>query len=387
MPAPAPNVYAPPTGELPRAVYLHVPFCRHRCGYCDFTLVARQDDLIPQWLTALENELQRLDRRYEVDTIFVGGGTPTHLNETQLTDFFQLVRSHFELSENGEFSIEANPDGLTEAKLTLLERCGVNRISLGIQSFDDDVLRILERTHCADEARDVTQLCADFIPEVSLDLIFGVPGQTLDQWQRTLQTALSLPVNHVSTYGLTFEKGTAFEQRRRAGDLVPVIDDLERDMYSLAIDLIPEAGRSHYETSNFARPGHECRHNMVYWDASEYFGFGPGAARYVNGVRSTNARNVSRWIRDWLEDRDSLQDHEVLGSEARAREAIYLAMRLVHGLNVPAFESRFGISLMELVGSAVTQNINDGMLEIVDDCLRLTREGRFVADSVMIDLV
>ena len=387
MPAPAPNVYAPPEGEPPRAVYLHVPFCQHRCGYCDFTLVARQDDLIPQWLTALGNELQRLDRPYEVDTIFVGGGTPTHLNETQLEEFFQLIRSHFNLSENGEFSIEANPDGLTDSKLTLLQQCGINRISLGVQSFDDDVLQVLERTHRADEAQEVIHQCSEFIPDVSLDLIFGVPDQQLEQWQTTLETALSLPISHVSTYGLTFEKGTAFEQRRRAGDLLPVMDDVERSMYALAIDVIPESGRAHYETSNFAMPGHECRHNMVYWDASEYFGFGPGAARYVNGVRSTNARNVTRWIRDWLENRDSLQDHEVLSADARAREAIYLAMRLVRGLNVPEFETRFNVSLTELVGNEVTHHIEGGMLEVVDGWLRLTREGRFVADSVMIDLV
>lgn len=384
---PAPDVYAPPEGPPPRAVYLHVPFCQHRCGYCDFTLVAQQDELIPKWLSALANELGRMDRVYQVDTIFIGGGTPTHLTVPQLREFFYLVRSRFQLADQGEFSIEANPDGLTDEKLALLAGEGVNRISLGVQAFDNDVLATLERTHQSQQAQEVISRCVEYLDDVSLDLIFGVPGQTIQQWQATLQTAVQLPVSHISTYGLTFEKGTAFEQRRRQGNIVPVVDELEREMYALSQQLIPESGRAHYETSNFARPGHECRHNMVYWDSAEYFGFGPGAARYVNGVRSTNARNVRRWITDWLEHRVSLQDHEKLDREARAREAIYLALRLIRGLDVSAFESRFAMSLKDLVGDAVHRHVATGMLELENGWLRLTQEGRFVADSVMVDLV
>ncbi len=384
-----PNVYAPPMNgrAAPNAVYIHVPFCLHRCGYCDFTLVARQDELIPSYLTALTNELAMLDRVYDVDTIFIGGGTPTHLTAAQLEQLLSLVKEHFQLADDGEFSIEANPDGLDDDRLDTLADAGVNRLSLGVQSFNDDVLRTLERQHSGHEAVAVVYRARERFANLSLDLIFGVPAQSLQQWQDTLKTAMDLPVTHLSTYGLTFEKGTDFFSRLQKGSLAATPDEIERDMYGFAIDALAESGYQHYEISNFARAERRCRHNQVYWAADEYFAFGPGAARYVNGARSTNARNVTRWIKSWLTNQPALQDHECLNSEQKAREAIYLGLRLVDGVDVSVFEKRFGVSVSNLASDNLGDHVAAGNLEVAHGRLRLTRQGRFIADTVIADFL
>lgn len=376
------------------ALYVHVPFCLHRCGYCDFTLVADRDDLIPAYLTALRNEIDadshRLDRRRttsQANSIFVGGGTPSHLSNQQLQQFGVLIQHAWPPAANCEFTMEANPDGLNRDKMQAIRDIGVNRLSLGVQSFDDHVLKTLERQHDAGMARSVVENAAAIFDSVSVDLIFGVPGQTRETWQQTLQTAIDLPVQHVSTYGLTFEKGTSFFRRQREGDLQAVADELERSMYADAIDILEQAGFRHYEISNFAIPGRECRHNFAYWTGRPYLAYGPGAARYVNGIRSTNARSVKRWIESWLNHQPALQESEQLNNKQRAREAIFLGLRLVDGFDMKEFARRFRTTVNDLAGESLQHHLSGGSLQIIDDHLRLTREGRFIADSVVTDFL
>lgn len=373
--------------NAPRAAYVHVPFCFHRCGYCDFTLVAERDDLIPQWFKALKNEFSRLPQRYTVDTIFIGGGTPTHLDIAQLTQLIELIKEHFTLSADGEFSIEANPDGLDNERLDTLKNLGVTRLSLGVQSFDAAILQALERHHTPAEAIETIHRAAERFQNLSCDLIFGVPGLSAETWLESLESAALLPLQHVSTYGLTFEKGTDFYQRLQKGNLQSVPDELERDMYSMAMHHLATQGFQHYEISNFARPGFECRHNKVYWMADEYFAFGPGAARYVSGIRSTNSRNVVRWINNWSRDEISLQESEQLTTDEKIREAVFLGLRLINGIHLTTFQRRFGVDLMQLEASTLEKHLSDGLLEVSDDHLRLTDEGRFVADTVISDFL
>lgn len=382
---------------LPRAVYVHVPFCVYRCGYCDFTLVANRDSLIPDYLRALQHELQAARDEYlpggspaqrlPVDTIFIGGGTPTHLSPAQLQRLLQLVDGLFCLSPGGEYSVEANPDGLTDDKLNVLQAAGVNRVSLGVQSFDAACLTTLERRHSAEEAVAAAERCHRQFPNVSLDLIFAVPGQSAEVWQSTLRTAGSLPVQHISTYGLTYEHGTAFSRREQRGQLRRTPDETEREMYLQAIDQLSAAGFEHYEVSNFARPGFRCRHNQTYWHADEYFAFGPGAARYVQGVRTTSCRSVGRWISAWLQHRPCVQEQEQLSPVDRAREAVMLALRLRDGLQLSRFQQRFGWSVEELAGEALRRYLQQGLLEVAGDRLRLTRDGLLLADSVVVDFL
>jgi oxygen-independent coproporphyrinogen-3 oxidase len=371
----------------PRSAYIHVPFCVHRCGYCDFTLVAGRDDLIDAYLEALAIELDRLERPREVDTLFFGGGTPTHLPASQLARLLALTRRWFPPAPGAEICVEANPAGLDDAKVAVLADAGVNRVSLGVQSFDTQMLELLERDHRGADVSAVIARLRPAIPNIGLDLIFGVPGQTVELWQQTLATALALEPTHVSTYGLTFEKGTAFQSRLDKGLLNKCDEELERTMYAVAMDELPRAGLEQYELSNFARPGFRCRHNEVYWAGRPFFGFGPGAARYAGGRRELNHRSVTTWINRVLAGHSPIADAEELSPEGRARELVMLNLRRCSGLSLAEFHEQTGFDFRELAGDTLPRHLRQGLLEEQDGHVRLTREGRFLADTVFSEYV
>ncbi|HEV8003369.1 MAG TPA: radical SAM family heme chaperone HemW [Planctomycetaceae bacterium] len=366
----------------PRSAYIHVPFCVHRCGYCDFTLVARRDDLIDAYLEALAIDLARLERPREVDTLFFGGGTPTHLPAPQLARLMSLARRWFPPAPGAEICVEANPAGLDDDKVAVLADAGVNRVSLGVQSFDTKVLELLERDHRGSDIPAVVERVRRSIPNLGLDLIFGVPGQTLELWGSTLRAALELQPTHLSTYGLTFEKGTAFQSRLNKGLLHRCDEESEREMYALTMDELPRAGFEQYELSNFARPGFRCRHNEVYWAGRPFFGFGPGAARYARGRRELNHRSVTTWINRVLAGHSPIADSEELSPEERARELVMLNLRRCDGLALAEFREQTGFDFPELAGEALPRHLRQGLLEECDGRVRLTREGRFLADTV-----
>ncbi|MGQ0634110.1 MAG: radical SAM family heme chaperone HemW [Planctomycetaceae bacterium] len=371
----------------PRAGYIHVPFCAHRCGYCDFTLVARKDHLIDDYLRALAIELQSLESPPLVETLFLGGGTPTHLSAPQLERLLLLVRAWFQLAPAGEFSVEANPAGLDDEKLDVLAAAGVNRVSLGAQSFDAKILRILERDHDERTIVDVWGRLGRRFDNLSLDLIFGVPGQSLELWRATLAQAIALEPQHISTYGLTFEKGTTFWSRREKGALASLPDVLEREMYAAAMDDLSAAGFDQYELSNFARAGFACRHNATYWAGLGYYGFGPGAARYVAGRRETNHRSVTTWLTRVLSGRSPVGDSEELEAEPRAREALALGLRRIEGVGRAAFAETTGFELAAVTSGRIERHVAAGLVEDDPAGVRLTREGRFLADSVVGDVL
>jgi len=316
----------------PRAAYIHVPFCARRCGYCNFTLIAGRDELVERYLVALERELTWLERPRQVETLFIGGGTPTHLAPAALAALLALVREWFVLGRDYEFSVEANPAGLDDKKLTILAEHGVTRISLGAQSFNAAKLRRLERDH---EPADVVrsfELARRRIRSVSLDLIFAAPDETPVGWRKDLAAALELGPDHVSTYGLTFERGTTFWGRLLSGQLARAEEETERAMYATAIDALSAGGFEHYEVSNFARPAQRCRHNEVYWAADEYYAAGPGAARYVAGSREVNHRSTTTWLKRVMAGESPVAESETLAPENRAREALVLALRRLEGV-------------------------------------------------------
>ena len=368
----------------PTAAYVHVPFCRHRCGYCNFTLIAGRDDLIAGYLEALELELSLLETPRPVETIFLGGGTPSHLPPDALRRLLRLVEYWFPLAAAGEFSMEANPLDLTDARLRELELSAVTRISLGVQSFRSDKLRVLERDHNGDDVRAVVRAIADRSRwSTSLDLIFGAPGESLDDWNRDLEEAVSLRPDHISLYGLTIERGTSFWSRRLKGELCSQEEEAEREMYLAAIDCLTAVGYEHYETSNFARPGHRCRHNETYWAAREYYGAGPGAARYIDGVRSSNHRSTTTWLTRLRAGQSPVDETESLGPEDKAREALVLGLRRVQeGVDRRAFIAEFGYDVDVLGGLELPKLIDSGLLENVGGRLRLTREGLLLSDWI-----
>lgn len=374
--------------QTPRAAYVHVPFCLHRCGYCDFTLIAGRDDLISGYLDALQQEIDQLaGRPYEVDTLFLGGGTPSHLPPHELERLFAMLRQAFPLAEGGEYSLEANPAGFDADKVSVMREAGVNRVSLGVQSFDPGVLKTLERDHSPDDIESAVELARSITPNVGVDLILGVPGQTQETWEATLDAAIALRPSHISTYGLTFEKGTSFWNRRESGALSPIDDELERGMYQTAIERLSGAGWGHYEISNFAQPDRECRHNMTYWQARPYFGVGPGAASYVDGIRRTNNRSVVGWLRSARAGESSVAEEDTLDPLTRAREAVMLGLRMTAGIDVAEFRRTFAHDPIALGGDAALRFLEDGLLEVSAGHLRLTREGLFLADMVMAEFL
>lgn len=367
---------------IPRAAYIHVPFCRHRCGYCNFTLIAGRDDLIGRYLHALAKELMLLGSPQPVDTLFFGGGTPTHLPPEQLQQLFDLVREWFPLGHGGEFSAEANPLDLTPARCDVLQRAGVNRISLGVQSFSARKLKILERDHSPSDIAASVARAKTVAPSVSLDLIFGVPDELPGEWEHDLQQALALTPQHISTYGLTIEKGTSFFPRVSRGELQPANEEAAASMYERTIDALTAAGYEHYEVSNFALPGHRCRHNETYWLGREYFAAGPGAARYVSGAREMNHRSTTAWLQRLERNESPVSEREEIGSEDRARERLVFGLRRLAGINVHEFARELGYSVEQLGGAALERFVEQGLLERSSDTLQLTRRGLLISDSL-----
>lgn len=374
---------------MPRAAYVHVPFCAHRCGYCDFTLIAGRDDLVGDYLRALEQEIERLGPQHvaPLDSLFFGGGTPTHPAPAELRALFRIVRQRFQPSPSAEISVEANPLDLTDEKIEILTNAGVNRISLGVQSFSRDALKLMERDHTPEAIVDVMQRLRRSIPNISLDLIFGIPGQSLEDWEATLRQAIALQPQHISTYGLTFEQGTAFWTRRERGQLTNVDEELEREQYAMAMDVLKQQGFEHYEISNFAKPGHQCRHNHVYWSGNEYWAFGPGAARYLHGRRETNLRSVLGWLGRIERGESPVADTEELVPEHRARELIYLGLRRNAGISRRKFLEQTGFELDAMCAEPLRKQTELGMLEDDGQTIRLSAEGRFVADRVVLEFL
>lgn len=366
----------------PRAAYIHVPFCAHRCGYCNFTVIAGRDELIDRYLAALESELTTLEHPREVDTLFFGGGTPTHLALAHLERLLKLVLGWFPLTARGEFSVEANPRDVDAARTEVLAAHRVSRISLGSQSFEAAKLAILERDHDAGIISQAVERAREASMDVSLDLIFAAPGESLEGWRRDLDAALEFKPDHVSTYGLTYDQGAQFWSRRRSGQITPVDDETERAMYVEAIDRLTATGFEHYEVSNFARPGKRCRHNEVYWNADEYFAVGPGAARYVHGRREVNHRSTTTWMNRVLAGESPVAESETLGPEDRAREALVLALRRLEGVELEGFAKRFAFEVPQLIGSALEGFLQQEVLRLEDGRLRLTREGLLVSDAI-----
>ncbi len=379
-----------PRFQPPRAAYLHVPFCRHRCGYCNFTLLAGRDDLIEAYLAAVEVELSWLARPRPVDTLFLGGGTPTHLSPAQLARLLETIGSWLPLADGGEFTVEANPADVTAERMDLLQRCGVTRLSLGAQSFDEQKLKVLERDHRRAEIERAFELARAAVDSVSLDLIFGAPGESLQDWRADLAAALSLAPDHISTYGLTFERGTRFWSRLQAGELARAAESLEGDMYELAIDALTASGLTQYEVSNFARVNiarippvdHRCRHNEVYWTGRPYLAAGPGAARFVAGRREVNHRSTTTYLKRVLSGRSPVAESEQLGAEDAARERLVFGLRRLAGVSRTAFERETGYSICQLCGPTIAHLVDQRLMINDGDILRLSRQGLLVSDAI-----
>ncbi|MGV3486248.1 MAG: radical SAM family heme chaperone HemW [Planctomycetaceae bacterium] len=367
----------------PRSAYLHVPFCRHRCGYCNFSVIAGRDDLAEDYLRAIESELSTLGSARQVDTLFIGGGTPTHLSISQLERLFDSVDRWLPRAASAETTVEANPEDIDAAKLELLARRGVNRISLGVQSFSPAKLQILQRSHTLQSASMAIEQSAQMIGNVSIDLIFGAPQETPEHWRNDLVTALRLPIQHLSTYALTFEKGTSFWTERRRGNLGSECEDDELEMYQDAIRYTAAAGLTHYEISSFARESFRCRHNMAYWYGRGWFAFGPGAASFVDGHRTVNHRSTTTYLQKILvRGQSPIAEREAITPQQYACELAAFGVRLIDGVDLAAIHEESGIDVARLRHQEIERCEQLGLIEIQAGRIRLTAQGILMADSV-----
>ncbi|MCK4341437.1 MAG: radical SAM family heme chaperone HemW [Phycisphaerae bacterium] len=373
-----------------RSLYVHVPFCRSRCGYCDFYSRVLDPAAVTPLVDALLHELAyyAAERPFCFDTIYVGGGTPTVLPPSELERLLRGLRRYAAPRNELEFTVEANPATVPEGVAAVLAAAGVQRVSIGAQSFNATELRVLERTHQPAQVAETVMTCRRAgIRQVNLDLIFGIPEQTPRSWLQSLQAALALEPEHLSCYGLTYEPGTPLRRRLEAGLVRRVDHDLEAEMYELTLETLPAAGLPQYEISNFARPGSECRHNLRYWHNEPYLGLGPSAAGFIDEVRYKNVADTAAYVQAVNEGRSPWSEQEQLPPERRVRESAMLALRLTAGLERRRFQERYGTDPAELFAAAVERHVKTGLLEADDAGLRLTRAGLLVADTVMADFL
>ncbi len=372
----------------PHTAYLHVPFCGHHCGYCDFAVTAGQDQLIDVYVEALAAELATLDTPRPVESLFLGGGTPTYLTVAQLDRLLTAVNRWLPLTgPDPEFSVESTPESLDADKARVLAAHGVTRISIGVQSFHSHLLTALDRRHGVAHIPAAVAAVRPHIPDLSFDLIFAAPGQTMAEWDADLTEALKYAPDHLSTYGLTYETGTPLWKQRRRGEVSAVPEEAELAMYRHGIARLASAGFDHYEVSNFARPGKRSRHNQRYWANEAYYGFGVGAARYVGGERALNRRDTRGYIRTVLAGGDPTFQRETLSSEERAFETMATQLRRLAGIDRARFRDQTGFALDDLIRDRLTHLVGLGLLADTGDGVRLTAAGLAVADGVISDLM
>lgn len=384
--------------------YIHVPFCFHKCHYCDFYSFVDRDDRQASYVARLIDEIASAASRWTrpVETIFVGGGTPTLLAAGLWRELLGAMRRHLPLAAGGEFTVEANPETVTRELADVLVAGGVNRASIGAQSFDPHQLRTLERWHDPSSVRRAVETFrAAGIDDISIDLIFGIPGETLEKWSHDLDQALSLHTDHLSCYGLTYEPNTAMTSRLRAGEFIPCDDELEAAMLEMTIDRLAAAGFEQYEISNWARrrapssarsdPAraartHRCRHNLGYWRNRDWWAFGPSASAHVQGVRW---RNVPR-LGDWLATTpwSPVIDVESVDARTRSGELLMLGLRLIDGLEARVVDELLatGADAVER-RAAFTRHVDLGLLVRRGGNWALTRRGLLLANEVLVDLV
>ncbi|OCA91165.1 coproporphyrinogen III oxidase [Bacillus sp. FJAT-27225] len=370
----------------PRAAYIHIPFCEHICHYCDFNKVFLKGQPVDKYLDMLEREVEltlELHPPEEMDSVFVGGGTPTSLNEGQLERLCRIISSHLPLSNQTEYTFEGNPGDLSIDKLEVLKNHGVNRLSLGVQTFDDTLLERIGRSHRAkDVYNTIDNARKAGFDNISLDLIYALPGQTLADFKDTLKQAFSFGLPHFSGYSLIIEPKTVFYNLMRKGKLPLPGEDIEAAMFETLMEEMEQHGLHQYEISNFAKPGYESTHNLTYWSNEPYYGFGAGAHSYLGGWRRSNAGPLTKYMSPI--ENGSLpvfEENEVTRQEAMEEE-MFLGLRKVEGVSKGHFQRKFGVSLDSIFPGQLEELSKKGLLEADGDSVRLTRIGRMLGNEV-----
>jgi oxygen-independent coproporphyrinogen-3 oxidase len=374
-----------------KAVYLHIPFCAQICHYCDFNKIFIHQQPVEGYLSSMKEEMVNTTTRfpnYQMETIFVGGGTPTSLNEMQLQTFLQDVNEIFVNNSLKEFTVEANPEQTTKEKISVLKDNNVNRLSIGVQTFDAELLKKLGRSHNREDVYDtIREAKKAGIYNMSIDLMFGLPGQTMDMFKRSVDEALALDVPHISSYSLQIEKKTVFYNLAQKGKLILPEHELEAAMYEYLIESLDKKGYRQYEISNFAIPGYESKHNLQYWNNNEYFGIGAGAHSYVEGVRRKNAGPLKHYM-NLIKEKGFpyTEEHSVTFAE-KIEEEMFMGLRKQEGVSDQHFIGRYGKSMFEIYKEPIERMIQKGWLMKQGDNLSLTKDGVPLGNEVFQEFI
>ena len=371
---------------MPRdiALYIHVPFCRHKCPYCSFVSYDHREADTLLYLSALKKELIQSASGECVRSVYFGGGTPSLLSAKHIGEIILAISRLFAVDQAAEISLEANPGTVNREYLTAIRRLGVNRLSLGVQSLNDCELAMLGRIHTAAEARDAVQQARDSgFDNLSLDLIYGLPGQTLAGWQQTLDEAMTMRPEHLSLYSLTLEEDTPMWKAIKQGSWPGLDPDISADQYELAEDLLAAHGYGHYEISNWAMAGLECRHNLTYWRNLPYLGVGVAAHSYLDGHRLANTTSLDKYLADFSEETSAEPEmDEEINPELELAETAILGLRLCEGIDPADFRRRFDVDIRAYYRPQIEEMVEAGLLEQAEGRIRLTRRGRLLSNEV-----
>ena len=370
-------------------IYIHIPFCKRRCIYCDFFSTTRSEEK-PTYVHALCQELE-MRKDYlegeEIETIYLGGGTPSQLSEDELKEISTYIYKVYSVSPDAEITLEANPDDLTPEYVAMLRQLPINRISMGIQTFQEETLKLLHRRHTAQQAIEAFKRCREAgFQNISIDLMYGLPGETLDTWKEDLQQAIALHPEHISAYHLIYEEGTALWKLREQHQVEEADEDLSLTLFSTLIDELTTAGYLHYEISNFCLPGLHSRHNSSYWTGKKYLGCGPSAHSFNGCSRQWNVASLEKYIRGILKGEPDFEIEE-LDLYTRYNDFVITSIRTCWGMSLSRLRSEYGEELYRYCLRMAKPHLDEGVLEISDDVLKLTRKGIFISDGIMSDLL
>ena len=369
------------------SLYIHIPFCKQKCLYCDFPSYAGKESLMDQYIDSLNKEIINKGKNYLIKSIFIGGGTPSYLDEKNLESLLKAI-NQLKFKEDIEFTVECNPGTLNEEKLLIMKNNNVNRLSMGLQSTNNSLLKEIGRIHTFeqfknnyDEARKIG------FDNINIDLMFGLPNQSVEEWKRTLEDAVSLNPDHISAYCLIIEEGTCFYKLYDDDKLNLPNEDEERSMYLLAKEVLKEYGYHQYEISNYSKDSKECYHNKVYWKCNEYLGLGVSASSFVDEKRFKNIDDIKMYIEKINKNEDVREEIHVNDIKDDMEEFMFMGLRMMEGIKVKEFKERFGRDVFEIYDSAIKNNMKKGLLLFDSEKLYLSSKGIELSNYVMSDFI
>ena len=369
------------------SLYVHVPFCKQKCFYCDFPSYSGLEDLREDYVEALCKEIEDKAQGYLIKSIFIGGGTPSYLETHQIEKMLNSI-SKLNFSKDMEFSMECNPGALEEDKLLTMINGGVNRISMGLQAVQDGLLKKIGRIHTFKEFEENFNLARKVgFKNINVDLMFGLPNQTVAEWKETLETIAKIGPNHISAYSLIIEEGTSFYKMWDEDKLILPVEDDEREMYEMTKDILKKYGYNQYEISNYAKKGYECEHNKVYWKCLPYLGVGSSSSSFMDGYRFKNINNVKQYI-DYINLKNNAEEERIENSlEDNIEEFMFMGLRLVEGIDKDEFKCRFGINIESIYKDIIVKNTIEGLLKEENNKIFLTEKGLELSNKVMSELI